>query len=345
MRFALLVMLAACGHKSSDDCAIVRDDAEHAMERIAREYQGDPVKASEVIERCVAPTGDDCERVEKIARAIPKMIGSAALSGSSYASACRSAPPELRRCLLPSYMLAHADECKAALAKPIELTLKPGELPPHVVEDCGEIAVEIADDGVWIATSKDGMCFSPRTGDYDWAWLEAELRPSGNIYCAPSVELAATENVRYEDVIRAMDIAIKTKLLDVGLTDPDKLLVHFGGKAPLHCPPPKPIKAAIPEPAEPRPRSKSGSEALAQAPVIIVTKDAISYQGNVVVTIAQAERGTGVLPELAKLMPEEHAAMAILQADKDSSAKVINRIVTTAKSRGYDNVLFAVKNK
>lgn len=36
MRLALLVMLAACGHKSSDDCTIVRDDAETSAKVVNR---------------------------------------------------------------------------------------------------------------------------------------------------------------------------------------------------------------------------------------------------------------------------------------------------------------------
>jgi hypothetical protein len=37
--------------------------------------------------------------------------------------------------------------------------------------------------------------------------------------------------------------------------------------------------------------------------------------------------------------------MLILQADESTPTKVINLVVETAKSAGYDNVLFAVKNR
>jgi biopolymer transport protein ExbD len=39
------------------------------------------------------------------------------------------------------------------------------------------------------------------------------------------------------------------------------------------------------------------------------------------------------------------AGLAILQADKDTDAKLINKVVLTAKFAGFDNLLFAVKNK
>ena len=37
--------------------------------------------------------------------------------------------------------------------------------------------------------------------------------------------------------------------------------------------------------------------------------------------------------------------LAILQADETTDARLINKIVNTAKAAGFDNLLFAVKNK
>ncbi len=47
-------------------------------------------------------------------------------------------------------------------------------------------------------------------------------------------------------------------------------------------------------------------------------------------------------PAGAKVCP---SGLAILQADKDTDAKLINKVVLTAKAAGFDNLLFAVKNK
>ena len=125
-------------------------------------------------------------------------------------------------------------------------------------------------------------------------------------------------------------------------------------------------------------------QALQQAPVIIVTKSEITYQGQLISTVDAALRddsptfkidalyerldasgkaikeaiGMGKLPkELAKacedqknnIRPQPGAicpdGLAILQADESTDARLINKIVNTAKAAGFDNLLFAVKNK
>jgi hypothetical protein len=37
--------------------------------------------------------------------------------------------------------------------------------------------------------------------------------------------------------------------------------------------------------------------------------------------------------------------LAILQADEGTDTRIINKVVLTAKAAGFDNLLFAVKNK
>lgn len=125
-------------------------------------------------------------------------------------------------------------------------------------------------------------------------------------------------------------------------------------------------------------------DTLQQAPVIIVTKREITYQGELVANIdavlrddspafkidALFERldaaskkikedvGLGKIPrDLAKACDEAKAGLrpepgkfcpdglAILQADEGTDARLINKIVNTAKAAGFDNLLFAVKNK
>jgi biopolymer transport protein ExbD len=124
--------------------------------------------------------------------------------------------------------------------------------------------------------------------------------------------------------------------------------------------------------------------ALQQAPVIIVTKSEITYQGQLIATVDAAlhddsptgkidalfERldaaakqikediGMGKLPkDLAKACDDAKNnirpqpghicpdGLAILQADEGTDARLINKIVNTAKLAGFDNLLFAVKNK
>ena len=125
-------------------------------------------------------------------------------------------------------------------------------------------------------------------------------------------------------------------------------------------------------------------DTLQQAPVIIVTKGEITYQGQLVATVESVLRddsptfkidalferldaaskkikedvGLGKLPkDLAKACEEAKQnirpqpgkicpdGLAILQADESTDARLINKIVNTSKAAGFDNLLFAVKNK
>lgn len=125
-------------------------------------------------------------------------------------------------------------------------------------------------------------------------------------------------------------------------------------------------------------------DTLQQAPVIIVTKSDISYQGQLVATVESVLRddsptfkidalferldaaskkikeevGLGKMPKnLVKACEEAKQnirptpgsfcpdGLAILQADEETDVRLINKIVNTAKAAGFDNLLFAVKNK
>ena len=125
-------------------------------------------------------------------------------------------------------------------------------------------------------------------------------------------------------------------------------------------------------------------DTLQQAPVIIVTRSEITYQGQLVATTESVLRddsptfkidalyerldaaakkikedvGLGKMPkDLAKACEEAKQGirpqggaicpdgLAILQADESTDVRLINKIVNTAKAAGFDNLLFAVKNK
>jgi biopolymer transport protein ExbD len=125
-------------------------------------------------------------------------------------------------------------------------------------------------------------------------------------------------------------------------------------------------------------------ENLQQAPVIIVTKSEISYQGQLVATVDSVLRDdsptfkvdalferldaaakkiredvamgrqpkdllkacedakSNLRPAPGKICPD---GLAILQADEGTDVRLINKIVNTSKAAGFDNLLFAVKNK
>ncbi|MGN6109934.1 MAG: ExbD/TolR family protein [Kofleriaceae bacterium] len=124
---------------------------------------------------------------------------------------------------------------------------------------------------------------------------------------------------------------------------------------------------------------------LQQAPVIIVTRNEITYQGQLIATVESVLRDDSptfkidalferldaaakrikedvamargfdkslleacekskqnIRPEPGKVCPD---GLAILQADETTDARLINKIVNTAKAAGFDNLLFAVKGK
>ena len=125
-------------------------------------------------------------------------------------------------------------------------------------------------------------------------------------------------------------------------------------------------------------------ETLQQAPVIIVTKSEITYQGQLIATVdsvlrddsptfkidalferldaaakkikeevalgklpkdlskACDEAKQNIRPQAGKICPD---GLAILQADESTDVRLINKIVNTSKAAGFDNLLFAVKNK
>jgi biopolymer transport protein ExbD len=132
-------------------------------------------------------------------------------------------------------------------------------------------------------------------------------------------------------------------------------------------------------------------QTLQEAPVIIVTKTEITYQGQLVATTESVLRddsptfkidalferldaaskkikedvGLGRFKDKALVKACEDAknnirplpgkdgqtppmcpdGLAILQADEQTDVRLINKIVNTAKAAGFDNLLFAVKNK
>src|ERR1043165_1926053 len=119
-------------------------------------------------------------------------------------------------------------------------------------------------------------------------------------------------------------------------------------------------------------------ETLQQAPVIIVTKSEITYQGQLVATVESVLRDdsptfkidalferldaaakkikedvamgrqpkdlakacedakSNIRPAPGKICPD---GLAILQADESTDARLINKIVNTAKAAGFDNLL------
>jgi hypothetical protein len=114
------------------DCDVVHKDPRNAAATLSQKYRNAPLKVAEIIERCVAPSGATCDRLARIVAAIPGLMpaGSPAVTAPTrVAELCAGMPPEMQRCMLPSYTLAHEAECAkvreaimAGAARQIEIT-------------------------------------------------------------------------------------------------------------------------------------------------------------------------------------------------------------------------------
>jgi biopolymer transport protein ExbD len=352
---AWLILVAACGRDARpDDCKIVRDEPTRALAELSKRYPNAPVKVAETIERCVAPSGDECDRIAKVVTAIPDLAPQLPKpSEFDYAKTCRDSPAELRRCLLPSYVLGHVDECEKAkqalLTKPI--TIEPRERDARPADNCGSVALYLGDKGIWLATGTDekARCYAPhKAGALDHQWLEAQLGATKTADCAPAVELAAAATRSYQDVVEAMDTAVKVGLPNVGLSSIDELPVPLATAdtkgAAKKCPAGAIAGKAAAADA-PKPPPGDARDTLSSAPVIVITRDDIMLGAESIAKVADAKSGTGELAPLRKALPVPKTRLVILQADQSTPAGVIDRVVKTAKAAGYDNLMFAVKNR
>lgn len=91
------------------------------------------------------------------------------------------------------------------------------------------LSVLIQADKIWIGVSRvnDFQEIAAKAGDQDWDKFEATLKEqkasaffSDRTDLEVAAESTAQSVVHYQDVIHAMDIAVKVGFVDVGLTDP-----------------------------------------------------------------------------------------------------------------------------
>lgn len=91
-----------------------------------------------------------------------------------------------------------------------------------------KLSVLVEPDQIWIGVSRvDEFEVFPKTGGaYDWAKVEAALKAhkeSSLFVGETKIEIAAHSSkgapVEYQHLIAAMDIAVKTGFVDVGVTD------------------------------------------------------------------------------------------------------------------------------
>jgi biopolymer transport protein ExbD len=117
----------------------------------------------------------------------------------------------------------------------IELSPKgraPGE--PCLDPECERprLSVLLESDEIWVGVSRvnDFQRIPRTTAGYDWASLERTLtsqKTSAFFVDHTDIEIAAASRpgrpIAYQEMIAAMDVAIKTGFVDIGITDPQGL--------------------------------------------------------------------------------------------------------------------------
>src|SRR3954468_14689122 len=116
-----------------------------------------------------------------------------------------------------------------------KLDVKPAGMARDQVtkpKDDPELSVLIQADRIWVGISRVNDFFEipkPATG-YDWAKLEDVLKTqkrSAFFTDVSAIQIAAestaAEPVSYQQMVQAMDVAVKVGFVDVGLTEPQGL--------------------------------------------------------------------------------------------------------------------------
>lgn len=254
-----------------------------------------------------------------------------------------------------------------APAQPVPQVKNPADAAPvgtpavAAPSGCPPLAVAVKQDGVWIRDQNGQSVIAPCKGEIDRAALG--LRLCSLASAAPpgctAVEVAADEGVKYQQLITVMDAAISVGLKDVGLVelgalslplrdppDPtDKVPPGCAKEMPL-CPP-RPAATAPSAPAGGPPSPPAGG--LADAIVIAVPADgSVQVNGKKVASARQAGTGERIEPlhqSLRAQATSDRSRPVVLQVDRSIDARLVNRIIATARAAGFDNVLFAVRNK
>ena len=210
--------------------------------------------------------------------------------------------------------------------------------------DCGHVAVFIGEAGVWLATgtNNNARCYAPRkAGKLDDAWLVTQLVATKTTSCSPAVDVAAAPTISFAEMKdAAFSVVLRAHLPEVDLVPVADLPVPLASadtaSASRSCPAGTIVMQETARPSGSAPSTTDPSA----APVVVITPDEILVNAKRVVTIADAKAGTGALAPLREALPPPAAGQLRFEADDRTSADVIDRVLKTAKSAGYDNVLW-----
>lgn len=253
--------------------------------------------------------------------------------------------------------------------------------PPPACDNArdGGLALEVRKEGVWVGSTLGERSFVARCGgEIDGASVAAGLQAlaHGTLAGRTDVEVAAPGGVRYQDLVTAMDSAIRAGFPDVLLQQPAERRVVFprkprpaelaarrcGENAPLRrdaerapCLVPS-ASAATPPPSNIDPQDLFRQQAitlprdiLRDAPVVVVTRDEVTIAGRRVAGVEEMARGDAsaydaLVRELRSSPARPPANVVILQADETTDMAVVNQVVRATNADGR-TILFAVKNK
>lgn len=326
---SLPLALGACSRDRSatSDCDVVRKDPGNAVAALGGRYPGAPAKVAETIERCVAPAGAPCERLAKIVAAIPNFMSArapAAGSPADMAEACEGMPPEMQRCMLPSYVLGHADECRqilGAIAQAAGSAAAAGS--GSAASPCLELRIDLSPSE--ISLRREALRTLERPGGKtDTDALRAALGELA-AHCIGRVAIASTGELTYQEATEVMDQAAAAGFRELGIS--------------------------VGEPSTAPPRAPGAGPTdrgdMASAPVILATKEAISVGGTEVAKLAAADVTAPVADALVRMRAADPklARVAILQADARTPMRVINQLIAAARRAGFDDLLFATKTR
>jgi biopolymer transport protein ExbD len=116
-----------------------------------------------------------------------------------------------------------------------QINIKPKGLGRDATTPIDEIPVNasilVTSSEIWVGiTTGDRRQINSDGENYDWGGLEETLKEYREMPVFADrldIEIAAEDDVSYQNIINAMDTAIATEFRDIGFVDPQSLSVRF----------------------------------------------------------------------------------------------------------------------
>jgi biopolymer transport protein ExbD len=135
-----------------------------------------------------------------------------------------------------------------------------------------------------------------------------------------SGEILAADDVSYQRMVTVMDTVLKAGIKDIALTAGND-------------------KVSPPGPAT------GGPADVKSSPVVVITKTDVQLNGTLVAKNDAGDLDAKLTDALSKAKTDKPGPHAILQADEATTMALVKRVILAARAAGYDDLLFAVKNK